>query len=168
MKRVWITLLMVAGALSLAGCGGDAVGPPTVYLGQDVCDECGMIISDERFVAALLVEDEAGRRETRLFDDIGCLVKDEASHPDGASAARYVKSFDQRRWLTLSEAVFVHSEQLQSPMAFGAAAVADRAAAASLQNEVGGDVLTYDALRRALRDEGVAGSGHAHAPIADE
>ena len=47
-----VTLVMAA-----AGCSSsDPTAPPTVYYGQDVCVMCGMIISDERFAAAMIVD----------------------------------------------------------------------------------------------------------------
>ena len=50
---IWfITCVMLF--LTLAACGGgtDTTQPPEILYGQDVCDECDMIISEEKYAAA--------------------------------------------------------------------------------------------------------------------
>ena len=65
-------LLVGAATLALVGCGGsaDAGKPPKIDYGRDACERCRMIISEERFAAALV--DQDGRKT--LFDDPGELV----------------------------------------------------------------------------------------------
>ena len=62
----WVALL------ALAGCGGaaDTTQPPEILYGQDVCDECDMIISEEKYAAAYWTEEGEARR----FDDVGEML----------------------------------------------------------------------------------------------
>src|SRR5690606_1291959 len=58
-----------AGALALLGCrAADPDAPPSIAYGESPCAECGMIISDDRFGVATVVEGPRGP-ETLLFDD---------------------------------------------------------------------------------------------------
>ena len=60
---LWLVMCLLL-ALALAACGGgaDTTQPPEILYGQDVCDECDMIISEEKFAAAYwTAAGEAGR-----------------------------------------------------------------------------------------------------------
>jgi copper chaperone NosL len=83
-----------------------------------------MIISDERFAAALVTS----TGDALKFDDIGCLVEHEAGQlrPD---VAYWVRDSQSGAWLNAREAIFVHSPSVVSPMGYGLAArPADQAA----------------------------------------
>jgi copper chaperone NosL len=126
----------------LAGCGKpDLSQPPTIRLGEEACAYCRMIISDQRFAAAIV--DEAG--EASKFDDIGCLVEYADEHvPLGAVS--WVGGFDGRKWLDAREATFVYSSRIVSPMNHGLAAFADARAAAMLATDPGSQILRFTEL----------------------
>ena len=71
-RRTFLTGVLV-GPILLAGCGGESAtaGPPEISYGRDTCHRCGMIVSDERYAAALVATDGT----TRVFDDIGEMVE---------------------------------------------------------------------------------------------
>ncbi len=108
-----------------------------------------MIISDERYAAALVIDE--GDREFRgiVFDDIGCMFAHEQAQSALAVAARYVRDQATREWLLAEEAAYVRSPSIETPMASGVAAAATPQAAAELaaaQDEPG-IVLDWPALR---------------------
>lgn len=144
----------LAALLLLGGCSESVpVAPPVIHYGEDLCAQCGMIISDDRFAAALVLEGPAGapdRREALAFDDVGCLLLAETRHANRAVAGRWVRDFRSDRWLVAGDAVFVQSTGLHSPMAFGLAACADRASAQRLAGEFPGEILDLDAARAHL------------------
>jgi hypothetical protein len=96
-----------------------------------------MIISDERFAAALVTT----TGEALKFDDIGCMIQQDAGHarPD---VAYWVRSFQGQGWLNAREATFVHSPAIVSPMGYGLAALPTGPVA---------DELAGGPARRALR-----------------
>jgi len=146
-RRPTLLLAALLWTLVQAGCeDAPSIAPPNILFGQDVCDVCGMIISDDRFAAGLVVEQERGY-ETRSFDDIGCLLAYEDEHPDEPPAARYVRDFRTRAWRVAETAVYLHSGHLHTPMAFGLAALATEADARALAGEYPGDVIVYPAVR---------------------
>jgi copper chaperone NosL len=122
--------------------------PPVIYFGQHECDVCRMIISDERYAAAALVENERGRLDPLLFDDIGCLFQYEQDEPDERIAARFVRDAQQAIWLDLDAAVLLHSRTLQTPMAFHLAALQTHEQAQQMQQEHPGDLLDLEGARR--------------------
>jgi nitrous oxide reductase accessory protein NosL len=129
-----------------AGCGGGSeIAPPTVHWGHDICHVCGMIVSDERYAAALVVAEER-RYESRVYDDLGCLLEDAAGLEDERILARYVRAFDQDRWLEAAQARFLRSADLHSPMAYGVAACADDERAVALAAEYPGEVVSFAQL----------------------
>ena len=140
------SLIAIAGLAGLNACGGnDSDSPPTVRLGDSICSHCGMIISDERFATATIAEAARGD-EALLFDDFNCQVDYEAEHPDLGIVARWSHDYRTAAWLHTEHATFLNSASLRTPMASQAAAFESRADAESAAEELGGDVLTFDAL----------------------
>jgi copper chaperone NosL len=136
MRRINATAWLIAAGL-LAGCQRIDTGPPTVRFGEEACAGCRMIISDERFAAAVVTADG----DALKFDDIGCLIEHEADQvrPD---AAYWVRDSRSREWLDARQAVFVHSPSVASPMGFGLAARPPGPAA----DEPAGRTLRFDEL----------------------
>jgi copper chaperone NosL len=139
---------VLAGCLSLAVLSActpqpSEPSPPEIIYGQDVCDACGMIISQARFAAAAALENG----ETLKFDDIGDMLHYQASHPDLEVAAWFVHDHPSETWLPAAEASYVVSPAIASPMGHALAAFADPAEAASFAVEVEGQVLTWEETR---------------------
>lgn len=142
-----IRLAVALSAAHVAGCRAEAeLGPPEIRFGESVCALCDMIISDERFAAAILVDGPRGP-EPRLFDDIGDLIAYEKGNPGTSVLARYVHDLGTLRWIEAGGATFLRSETLHTPMVSGIAAFADRADAERQRAEAAGEILTFDLLR---------------------
>lgn len=143
------SLAMIASALAAAGIGGcgakSDLGPPTLILGQQECEECRMIISEERSAAAVAFEQDGGITK-HAFDDIGCLIDWLRKHGGDANRIAYVHDYDTARWLSAADAIFIHSETLQTPMASHLAACGDEAAAGLLQDRVRGERRSWAEL----------------------
>lgn len=146
--RVVATVAAVAVAsFATTACGppADPLAPPAIVYGEDVCDQCGMILSEERFAAATIVEVD-GRIEPRLFDDIGDMFAYHAAHADLAVQRWYVHDHDSVAWLDATTAHYVRAAGIRSPMGSGLAAFGDGGRAAAFAGEVGGEALTFDDL----------------------
>ncbi len=142
MKAASITLACVAAGL-LLGCQPDSAdGPPTVRLGESVCDECNMIISDDRWATATIFEGERGP-EARLFDDFNCQVNFELQHEELKVITRWSHGYADSAWIRTHEASFVASPALRTPMASGYAAFATKAQAEAFRAEATGDLLDF-------------------------
>ncbi len=134
----------------LTGCDRAAQdGPPVVHLDSSVCDECGMILSDERFVAATIVESTRGQ-EARLFDDYNCQINFEHAHPEQVITTRWAHDYSTSGWIQTERAFFLLSPQLRTPMASETAAFGNRSDADAALEEFGGEIMNAEALWEAF------------------
>lgn len=140
--------------VSLCACGGrELSGPPELRAGRDECAECGMIIADDRVCAALLVEVD-GRREHRLFDDLGCLIDFQDEPRDGRLVLEgWAVDHTGGAWLPLKGAHYLlaDSRRLMTPMGSGYVAYGELAAAQVASADFGGSVGSFDDLSVARR-----------------
>ena len=159
MRNLYVVLLM----LILAACGGPTVTPdtpPEILYGEDICDQCGMIISDERFAAGVVIETAPSEFEHRIFDDIGGMIEFVAENSDLTIATNYVHDYNSKEWLDAQDAYFIKSDEMVTPMGFGLAACAQKVEAEALAREWHGDVLTFAELQAALVDS--TAQSHMH------
>jgi len=124
--------------LILASCDSDKIIKPVdIHYGQDICERCKMIISEERFSSQLILENG----EVYNFDDIGGMITyvlENRINPE--TAIIYVKNFNTKKWLTSDEAIFVSLKNINSPMNFGLIAVSDYEMAGNIISEHGGEI----------------------------
>jgi copper chaperone NosL len=160
----WLAILLLV--LGIAGCKQaiNVEEAPEVIAGQDVCDRCGMLISEEKFAAAYWTKDGEARR----FDDIGGMF---AHYQDvGEDVATFwVHDFLTSDWIRGEDAMYVLDPGLTTPMGFGVAACAEEAQAIALAaGQDGAIVVSFDDLI-AMADAGEIDQAtiHTHNPDHD-
>jgi copper chaperone NosL len=156
MKFLQRVILLVS-FLLLTACSQqiDTEQAPAIAYGEDVCENCSMIISDERFAAAYWTADGVARR----FDDIGGMVE---YHQDRGEdvATFWVHDYPTGEWVRAESATFVLNKEMQTPMGFGIAACANEEQAKALAyGEEGAVVLSWAGL---LGEEDAGISAHEH------
>lgn len=141
MKRLPIYILIFITSLFLFGCGRnvDISQPPEIFYGEDLCTECGMIISEPRYAAAYYTA--AG--EAKSFDDIGGMCS-HLAEMDEEVASFWVHDYETEEWLKAEDAVFVMGDDIYTPMAFGVVAFATTNQAEKMVSEQGGMVMTFE------------------------
>lgn len=164
LRIVFLTLTLFL-LWTLSACTTKVSGdePPIIAYGQDTCDHCGMIIEEARFAAAYVTS----QGDVRHFDDIGDMV----SYYQEAGEEVHVfwaHDYTTEEWLKASEAYFVVSEDLHTPMGSGIVAAANQNAADGLAAEWGGEVLTFDALLAKAQAGLMEGKEHHHHAISHE
>jgi len=131
MKLILAIILLI-----LASCDNDKeIKPVDIHYGQDICERCKMIISEERFSSQMILKNG----EVYNFDDIGGMItyiSENKINPE--KEKMYVKDFITKKWLTSDEAVFISLENINTPMNFGLIAVSDKDAADKIMSEHGG------------------------------
>jgi len=147
MKLILSIILLI-----LASCDNDKVLKPVdIHYGQDICERCKMIISEERFSSQMILKNG----EVYNFDDIGGMityVSENKINPE--TAVIYVKDFNTNKWLTSDEAVFISLENINSPMNFGLIAVSNNEIAGNIISEHGGKITgSYNDMVNFLRSK---------------
>lgn len=143
---------MTLGSLALHGCGSsDPDGPPTIHLGDSVCDQCGMIISDARFATATMIEGDRGP-EPKRFDDFSCQIGYETRFPELTIHTRWSHDHGTQEWIATEHAWFVSSPALRTPMASNLAAFATQADAQKAATDLDGLILDFKAAWKPVVD----------------
>ncbi len=140
-----ILLLSIILLLVLTACGGGDTNaepaPPTIHYGEDVCEFCGMIVSEETYAAAYVTGD--GHNHT--FDDIGDMVQAHLKMQEDVQAF-FVHDHESKDWVRAETAHYVLSSDLPTPMLSGLAAFSSVEKATGFAAEADGKVLTFDEL----------------------
>ena len=146
-----ITLSAFIAIALVAGCQQkpSAVTPQNIQYGQTPCEGCGMIVSDQRFAAAIILEMPDGERRPAAFDDIGCMLDYEREHHEGKVLGRFVKDVTTGHWVAADKANFVRGKSIQSPMASGIAATATVDAAEKFAADHNASVQTFAQINQA-------------------
>jgi copper chaperone NosL len=133
-------------AIMLGGCGSESDdGPPDIRYGDAVCAECGMIVSDERFATAIVINGDRGF-EPLVFDDFNCQLTHETKHPELDIVARWSHDYQSFEWLPMRDAWFIKSEALRTPMASHIATFSSEQAAREFSGPIDGAVSEFDEI----------------------
>jgi copper chaperone NosL len=106
-------------------CGVKADGPPQIVVDRTPCAHCGMLVSEPAFAAAY----RRDGTDARIFDDIGCLLNAMKGEANPERLRFWFHDADSAEWIDSSEAVFVRSARLRTPMSSGIVAYRGEAAA---------------------------------------
>lgn len=150
--RLWATVACLVVALLAVACApaGGEPKPPDIAYGRDMCEQCGMIIDDARFAAALILENGKALK----FDDAGEMFAYQIEHSDQPVLAWFVHDYEDQSWLRGENAFFVLSKKVRSPMGTGVAVFMRRPAAEKLAQDLGTSVLTFEEARKTLSNTG--------------
>ncbi len=139
--------------------------PPEIIYGQDVCDECSMIINEARYAASY----GTTTGDIRRFDDIGNMLLYTQKHSEDVHVF-WLHDFNTKEWINAERATLVLNPDLVTPMAWGLAAFAMVADAEAYVAEFGGTSSTFAELLHevemgAINPELLA--GHVHGDSQD-
>ena len=141
--RVRSALILTVMLLAAACAGTEAAeGPPDINYGRDVCFECGMIISEERFASAYRLADGT----EKLFDDIGGMLKHGHSEGEITAADVWVHDYETEAWVTADQAFFIVTRSIATPMAFGIISFDDKTRAEAVAHGLDADVVGWDVI----------------------
>ncbi len=147
--------------LMTAGCKREVtLDPPSLHLGQDTCFACGMIVSDERYAAAI-VQNQNGERKQFVFDDLGEMLR---FTPPAASQTRYwAHDVESKQWIDATTAHYVRSPANETPMLTGVVAYATQSAADAAAKSHDAAAMNFDEIRKPVASPTAATSAPAHA-----
>jgi copper chaperone NosL len=132
----------------------DSSQPPEIFYGEDLCVECGMIISDPRFAAAYYTTDG----KAKIFDDIGGMAVHHTEHQEQI-AQFWVHDFDSEEWVKADQAYFVISDKVHSPMDYGIVAFAKETRAQEFGSQNNAMVMSFNGILESIE---AGTSSHEH------
>lgn len=160
-------LFFVLLLLLVTGCSQPATSeptPPVIHYGEDICEFCGMIISEERFAASYISADG----EEYIFDDLAGMFQAHLQKQGGEEvSAFFVHDYEDSTWIRAETAHYVVSQELPTPMLSGLVACATSERAAALATDYGGQVLTFEEVLAYFREHpsmasDASGGNHHH------
>ena len=154
--QFYLGYILLVALFILAACQAqaDPSQPPEIFYGEDVCVECGMIISEPRFAASYYTTDG----DARHFDDIGGMAVHHAEHQENITQF-WVHDFDTEDWIKADQGYFVMSDQVHSPMNYGIVAFSDEARAQEFASANNAMVMSFDAVMDSFID---GSASHEH------
>lgn len=140
--------VVAAGAAGFTLLPGDEArtGIPQIKFGKQQCARCGMVIADGRFASAWRDTD----RRARVFDDPGCMLLDGIELSPAAGTDYWVADYRDETLIDATIAAYIVSGEIRSPMAYGIAAFATRAAADGALGDLGGTVADWRGVRKEM------------------
>ena len=155
--RIRRTVMLAAAVLMIiTACNP---GPQDIRIGQQECDHCRMIISQEQFAAQLVTSE--GRQYA--FDAIECMAAfvNSSNAEEMDIHSLWVPDFlAPGRWLPAGGAWYLQSEKLRSPMALNFSAYASEQAVREQQASFGGPVLNWEEVQSIVRQRWSGGHHH--------
>jgi copper chaperone NosL len=152
---VAVSLLLLLG---LAAC---TPAPKPLSHGDDACAYCKMTLSDERYGAELVTK----KGKVYVFDSIECLAayQLEGRVTPAETHSLWVVDFqDPPNLVEVSEAFFLHSRDLHSPMGLNLTAFGPGIGQQAVEHAFYGDILDWDGVLRLVQTNGLG-----EAPEAD-
>ncbi len=124
--------------------------PEPISYGNDACDNCKMTISDPKFGAEFITN----KGKIYKFDSIECLaayydlMKEEEIHSGWVTDYLAPEKF-----INTSNAYFLVSEKLKSPMGLNISAFADQNSLDKIKADYGGKVLSWKDVQIYVKNE---------------
>lgn len=154
----WVSgLTLLTLLITLTGCEPT---PQPIHTGSDTCDHCRMMITDNEFASQAL----NNQGKAFKFDSVECMAAFHQTHEQRDNLhSLWVPNFLQPdQWIAADQAMYLHSETLRSPMGLFLSAYATPEEARQMQQEYGGNLLSYEEVRALVQREWLeSGDGHA-------
>lgn len=141
MKKNVVLPLLSSMVFLLLSCGTTDSEP--IKLNKDQCEFCKMTISDGHFGAEVITK----KGRVYKFDDLGCMVRYTKAGDKTEFKSYFVNDYSQDNTLINAEsAIYVSSDELNSPMGGNYAAFSNEAAAKALAAKLKGTTTNWKGI----------------------
>ena len=154
MNKLYASLFLLASITIRCAQNNATAQPPKIIYGEDMCEECKMIINEQRFASAIVTQ-----KNTYRFDDIGCMFVFISKHPEIKPLKVWVNDFKSEEWIDGQNAVFVASKNVMTPMGYGILAFNDATEVQRYNTLKGKKILTFVDLKNNPPKEMVRAGG---------
>ncbi|WP_428234829.1 nitrous oxide reductase accessory protein NosL [Gracilimonas sp.] len=135
-----------------AGCSQE---PVEIHYASDECSHCKMMITDNQFASQLVTE----KGKALKFDAIECMAayhQNNENKEELNSAKLWVSNYEQPgMWLDATEASFVRSEVIKSPMGASLLALPSYEAAENHIQDKPGRVIAWEEVTQIRMNKGM-------------
>jgi copper chaperone NosL len=146
-RRRIVALMALVPLLGACSSGPDS-GPAEIAWDRDVCERCGMVVSDRRFAAQIRVDGGVAN-----FDDLGCALVWLDEHPPTSRPEIWVSDYSHARWLDGYTASY--GRVGNTPMSYGWIATLDPERGAASFEEVRERIREAERDRRRAEARGI-------------
>ncbi|WP_458414162.1 nitrous oxide reductase accessory protein NosL [Schinkia sp. CFF1] len=133
--------------LLLTACGSHSeLAPQMIDEDVDICDACTMMVQDNQYSAQIVTDGG----EAYKFDDIGCMamfIND--NQPEGLP---FVRDFYTKKWIGIDKALFVATEDVETPMNYGFLSFASKTSADKFLAKYSGTVVTWNEVLQNMKE----------------
>jgi len=144
MRQIIRYITVLLGVLAIMGCSNS---PKPIDYGNDGCHYCKMTIVDKIHGAELITD----KGKVFKFDATECMLNYVADGNDMEVGSFLTNHYESPTALiSATEATFLISDKLPSPMGAYLTAFEDAAQAESIKAEKGGELYTWEALKTHL------------------
>ncbi|HSC54892.1 MAG TPA: nitrous oxide reductase accessory protein NosL [Phnomibacter sp.] len=148
LKKSTVAATVLPLMLLLVSCGSS--GPEPITYNKDACASCKMQIADARLAAEIVTQ----KGRAYKFDDISCLLHFTASGQEVAAEKIYVCDYENAGNFTdATQAFFVTSEIIKSPMGGNTAAFSNKENAEAFATKNNTTVLAWGEIEKAKQGQ---------------
>ncbi len=144
MKTKFVVLLMsLIVTFILSACGKTEYEPSPIDEAVDKCPICNMAVADDHFAVEIILKNKKALK----FDDLGDLFVWKQENGTEEIGEQFVRDYNTKEWIKLSDATYVYDKSIRTPMAFNVISFKDIKDAESFVSKEGkGEVWTADKL----------------------
>ncbi|MDG0812360.1 nitrous oxide reductase accessory protein NosL [Cohnella rhizosphaerae] len=136
-----IALLLVLSLL--AGCGKTSYEPAAIDETVDKCPVCNMAVADDQFAVEIILKNKKALK----FDDLGDLHVWRAENGTKEIGEQFVRDYNTKEWVKLSDATYVYDKSIRTPMAFNVISFKEKSDADAFVSKEGkGRIMTAKEL----------------------
>lgn len=122
MKKTIGLLLSLLVVLMASACGKPEYKPSPIDETVDKCPVCNMAVADDQFAVEIILKNKKALK----FDDLGDLFVWKAENGTKDIGEQFVRDYNTKEWIKLSDAVYVYDKSIRTPMAYNVISFKDK------------------------------------------
>jgi copper chaperone NosL len=116
--------------------------PPVIMAGKDACDNCFMIINENKYAASIWLQNGEAKR----FDDIGCMMN--YVHKNNSNVTAYwVYDYNSGQPVKAENSFFISTDSVTTPMGSGLIAFKSMNEASSSASKFNTKIISFNELK---------------------
>ncbi|MEK3646227.1 nitrous oxide reductase accessory protein NosL [Aeribacillus sp. FSL M8-0235] len=124
-KKLFSFYVIAVIAMIIAACGNNKVQPVSINESTDTCETCNMAVADNQYATQILLKNG----KSLIFDDIGCMYEWINTHKDEEIEAKFVRDYNNKKWILSDDATYVYNQSINTPMAYNIISFQEKASA---------------------------------------